>query len=192
MTKKAVYLLVVFLWVSVLRVSAFEGKRKGFILGVGAGIGTTSYSWKLTHKFTPIVQSESRTKLAIMYDFKIGYAPNNHWEIFIVDKEAYFGNARQINGILALAFTKTKREEAPTTYFTGGFGFPYGFNISSYNWRISSWSKRDYAFGLYGGYGYEFRPHISLEAALLYGHATNYGYRYRNFSIILTINALDY
>src|SRR4030065_1361743 len=82
--KKFLLVLVLFLFVT-STVWGFNGMRKGFILGGGLGLGMTSYQEELSgYKFDRV------NRFAIMTDFKIGYAPNQQWEIYYSDKSSWF------------------------------------------------------------------------------------------------------
>ncbi len=67
----------------VLSTTAFpwDGRRKGFILGFGAGAGITRFDQDIVVWDTDLgwidVKADRQTKAAIMTDFKIEYTPHS-------------------------------------------------------------------------------------------------------------------
>lgn len=53
---------------------SLDGKRKGFIIGIGIGPGLTSFSQSLKFGGSRVT-SDRLNKMSFMSDFKIGYAP---------------------------------------------------------------------------------------------------------------------
>ena len=173
------------------RASAFDGARKGFLLGLGLGFGTAKHSYASIYNFHPDLNyKESKTEKALMNEWKIGYAPGNQWEIYFTNEDAYFGYEYNTIGIEALCITKMSKPSSPSIFYTIGVGVPYWGDIHS--WRLGTDN-----FGILGGIGYEFHRHLDLVAEILYGHRDYYYagdviWQARNYSIRITINALAY
>lgn len=58
---------------------AFDGQRKGFLLGIGLGPGFTSFTQEVAVSifgFHESVKSDRENKAGVISDLKIGYAPN--------------------------------------------------------------------------------------------------------------------
>lgn len=180
--------------------SAFDGKRKGFILGGGIGPGFTSYTqelagWDPYFGYTKI-KSDQETKVALMTNFKIGYAPTDFWELYYTSKVSWFsfesisGDVIIANGISALGVTYYFKPEAPSPFTAGGIGF------STWNAPFESDSDTWIGLGLFAGAGYEFTKHFNIEVDLLWGKpgdselgidvSTN------ALSVKVTVNALAY
>jgi len=133
---------------------AFDGERKGFILGGGFGAGYLSNTISFNSS------SESDGRAAILTNLKIGYAPSNTLEIYYITKASWWGESNKtfILGLSAKAATVYIDNKTETGLFiSGGIGF---------GWFISSDFKRLFekfgpdvdsstGFGLFGGVGYE-------------------------------------
>jgi hypothetical protein len=147
------------------KASAFDGNRKGFIIGFGLGVGITSTSNSDEVNYPDGSQrtfKDTHTRLAIMNDRKFGYAPNDLWEMYLTNKSAFTGNVDNSDGVIGFAVTKFSTSQLPAKFYTFGLGVPYMGTIS---WNFDSDN-----FGLFGGFGYEFRKHLNMEFDLLYGH----------------------
>ncbi len=100
-----------------------------------------------------------------MTDFKIGYAPNEQWEIFYADKSSWFG----VDGVTALhslgsaAVNYYLKPQGPTFYLGGGLGFA---TIST---PFEDDNDVDIGFGLYVGGGYEFAKHFAVQLDFMFG-----------------------
>jgi hypothetical protein len=180
-----IFLVACCLWAP--KASAFNGHRKGFLLGIGLGVGTTTNSWNFSAG--DYTRKSTQTKTALMNEWKIGYGPGNMWEIYFTNEDAYYGY-EYTRGIDALCITRLSKPSSPSLFFTIGIGVPYWGNYIS-------WSISTHNFGLVGGIGYEFRRHLDLTAELLYGYKSYQDPQYykesqRNISIRVTINALAY
>jgi hypothetical protein len=196
---------------------AFDGQRKGFLLGFGVGSGRTSTDQKvrLTYaygeygkyaygKFWPDVAvskslrqptKTSENKLPLMTDFKIGFAPDNSWAIYYTSKVSWFritnvygDNVRVANGLGAAAVSYWFKPQAPSLFIAGGFGFS--------TWALpfeenppDTWTGS----GLFVGGGYEGSRHVSLESYLCWGDPKISGKAsIETFSFMLTFNVLGY
>jgi hypothetical protein len=170
---------------------AFDGHRKGFIIGFGLGIGTTSTSNSEEVNYPDGSQrtfKDTYNRLAIMNDRKFGYAPSDLWEIYLSNKSAFTGNVDNSDGIIGLGLTKISASQIPAKFYTFGMGIPYMGTIA--------WDFDSNNFGLFGGFGYEFRKHLNMEFDLLYGHRVRH-YRNKketdnNFSLRFLLNVLAY
>jgi hypothetical protein len=98
---------------------AFDGHRKGFVLGFGVGTGVTmftqemsvNYTWNdTTSRWEPMVRadkSDQQTKLTIATDFKIGYGLTDQLLVYYVMQVSWF----QHNDVFAFDSTETDRKE---------------------------------------------------------------------------------
>lgn len=147
---------------------AFDGKRKGFILGGGIGGGFASLSQELS--FGSLSEStDKETKGTVLTDFRIGGAFNEHWMLYY-DNQIWWGKAEFGSdslssseetfavGIGLVGVSYYLNAEAPSVYFVGTVG------VSSFG------PSDDYTaqtgFGISGGVGWEFSSHWSLEAVV--------------------------
>ncbi|MCE5249914.1 outer membrane beta-barrel protein [bacterium] len=193
MINRTTALLTVFLTVFLsTEALCWDGVRKGFVMGAGAGSGFVSYSqWLEGEKLS------SDEKLPITSDFKIGYAPNNNLMLYWMSKVSWFsldnvfGDTVTItNGIGAVGGSYYFAETAPSPYIMGGIG--YSTWATPFEEDTDTWM----GFGICAGAGYEFSRHISAEFSFSYGRpsTTEHGWEYetRSLSIGLVLNIMGY
>lgn len=190
-----IILILGFVCVSASSSYALDGKRKGFIIGIGAGAGLTSFKEKWG-----AFESDRESKMAIMTDFKLGYAPSNQFAIFWTSKVSWLrlkteGNAfvpsssfTVVNGMGGLGLAYYFQPEGPSPYLTGGLGF------SSWGTPFEEGTDTLYGSGLALGVGYEFSRHWSIEGGLVLGSPkdADFDYSIDTMAIRLTINVLGY
>lgn len=187
---------------------AFNGKRKGFIIGGGLGPGFTTFKETIKiHSFfgseTEIVESQRENKFGLSTNLKIGYAPSNLLEIYFTVKDSWFssevyflGESSTEDVIMASGFwgpgvTYYFKPEAPSYFITGGVG------VSTLSLPFESHSEIKFGGGLYAGAGYEFRNHFNVELDLGWGKPSSLelfgiGSSTNVLSVSLTVNALAY
>jgi len=180
---------------------AFDGQRKGFLLGIGLGPGFTSFAQEVAVSylgFHKSVKSDRETKVGLITDFKIGYAPDNIWAIYYTSKVSWFGMTNAFgkdvtvsNGLGAVAVSYWFKPQAPSPFIAGGLGYstwalPFEDNPPD------TWV----GVGLFAGGGYEFSKHVSIEGYLSWGKPKHeeFGIEASSnaLSFMLTINALAY
>jgi hypothetical protein len=180
---------------------AFDGQRKGFILGGGAGFGYTSFTQEVSidyNGYHESVESDREDNIAFMTDFKIGYAWDNYWAIYYTSKVSWFGmenslddNVTIANGLGAAAVTHWFKPQAPSWFVAGGVGYS--------TWALpfeddppDTWIGP----GLFMGGGYEFSRHWGVEGYLVWGkpQEEEWGIEVSSntFSFMLTVNVLGY
>lgn len=162
--------------------SAFDGKRKGFMLGFGIGGGLSSYTQKITQKFEigsyetyEISESFPRQNdFAFRTDFRIGFGLSENVQLYWMSKVNWFGrkstfthNETVASGVGGLGVTYLLKPVDPSPYLVGGFGF------SSWSLPFESGSDAWYGFGLTVGAGYQFANHLALEGSLIWGEPSS-------------------
>ena len=136
------------------QVAAFDGQRKGFILG--GGIGGSYLSYHEPYDF-------SLNKAAFATNFKIGYAPSNTFEVFYANNTQFFGfeSNTWVVGASCIAVTKYMKPEGKGFFLTGGFG-----------WAVFASVNRDAGsesgFGAFFGVGYDIAKHWNIQGDILY------------------------
>jgi len=168
-TRTLVSVLVVALLCSATAACAFDGQRQGFILGVGAGAGLTSYTQTLSYGGLSET-SDRENAFGVMTDFKIGYAPSDAMEIYWMSKVSWFGmenslgdNVTIANGVAGLGITYFLQPSAPSAFLTGGIGFSSW--AAPFEEDVDPW----YGLGVSAGAGYEFAPHWYIEGDVCWG-----------------------
>ena len=158
-------LITVVLILTVVECFAWDGQRQGFILGVGVGPGYTTYKQRLEYGGESQT-SDNENALSLNTPIRIGYAPNEKLMILFQANVAWFGmdnaagnHVTILSEIDALTISYFINEEPPyKTFLTGGIGF------SSWSAPLedSSDDSNISGFGLMGGIGYEFNPHLDF------------------------------
>ncbi|HBC47605.1 MAG TPA: hypothetical protein DEO84_07760 [candidate division Zixibacteria bacterium] len=175
---------------------AFDGQRKGFIIGGGLGMGLSSYAQSFeTNRHRYII--DRIDKGALISDFKVGYAPTKRIEIYYTSKFSWFRMTNAIgdnvivaDGISGLGVSRYFRSTIPAWFLSGGiamstWSLPFEGNSSA--WR---------GFGFYVGGGYEFTRHLDVEANLIWArpNLTENGVKATTYSLSwkFTLNVLAY
>lgn len=161
---------------------AFDGERKGFILGGGVGAGYLFH----TTSFNSFSATDGRTVL--ITNFKIGYAPSNTLEIYYISKISWWGESDMtfILGLSAIAATVYTDNTTETGWFVSG-----GLGLSTLDAPFENDFESVNGFGLFVGVGYEFTSHWNLEVDLFYSTITEGGTDF-NSGVLVTINVLAF
>jgi hypothetical protein len=151
---------------------AFDGNRRGFIIGGGLGPGVT-FAKQTVEQFGRSSSSNWETKPSVLADIKIGYAPSEKYQIYFFNVASMFGLDNALgghvtisNGVGGVGMTMYSKPIAPCSY--------YNFGVGVASWDAVSEDDGDawWGFGVMVGGGYEFARHWSLEGTLTYGHPT--------------------
>lgn len=156
--------------------------RKGFIIGGGIGLGGLSMTASAGGG------SVTESRLVFQTDFKIGYAPTNTLEIYYVNKVAWWGESdvTLIQGLSSIGFSNYLNAQTATGIFlTGGIGVSV---LAAPFEDVSSSS----GFGLFGGVGYEFTKHWSVQGDLLYSNIEDSGVTLNSLGIRIVLSGLSY
>jgi hypothetical protein len=178
--------------------SAFDGQRKGFILGMDIGPG-------LVHvRSNADSRTDKLTRGGVSLNATIGYASSNKFQIYFyhrmtmfkmgelgqayedwfeeIQNETWKGMGYLILTPFVLPFLPVKAshsaggigfssfvdETAPSFFFSGGFG--WSIIADPYLKDLLSTANDTMGgIGLVAGIGYEFKPHVSAELQFMYG-----------------------
>ena len=167
---------------------AFDGERKGFILGGGLGVGylSNTTSWDFSYD----TGSRTESRMVFQTYFKIGYAPSNTLEIFYRSRISWWSEHSLFwLGLGAVAFTLYFDNISETGWFvSGGIGHS---NMSELDILGTSPVSRS-GFGLFGGAGYEFSSHWTVEVDLQYSAVTDDRRDTDSFGVLVTVNVLAF
>jgi hypothetical protein len=177
--------------------AAFDGQRRGFILGGGLGFGMTSFTQTIEGGGISIT-SDRENEGAFMTDFRIGWGANEQTEIYYASKVSWFGitnvnddDVTIANGIGGIGFTHSLKYDVPTWFVTGGIGLAT-WSLPLEDNAPDAWN----GFGLFAGMGYEFSKHYCFEFDLIYGNPgdSDGGVKVSSSALSLkaSINALAY
>lgn len=181
---------------------AFDGKRKGFILGFGAGFSNISFKQKI-EGYGESINSDKENKIGFGTDFKIGYAPNNRVEIYYFSKVAWFSLVNALNenvtisdgvagaGLSYYLSPKLKEYEwTSSSFISGGLGWS-GWS-TPFEEDSESWSGT----GFFVGGGYEFSKHYRIEADLYINNPSidegDYTFTTNSTVFMITFSALAF
>ena len=167
---------------------AFDGERKGFILGGGLGVGylSNTTSWDFSYD----TDSRTDSKVVFQTNIKIGYAPSNILEIFYSGRISWWGQTHSLFllGLGAVAFTLYFDNISETGWFVSG-----GIGLSSLDeLELRTTSDSGSGFGLFGGAGYEFSRHWTVEVDLHYSAVTGSHNDTDSFGVLVTVNVLAF
>jgi hypothetical protein len=185
MKKPLIVYLIAILTVNIgANIFAFDGHRRGFVVGFGVGPGLTSLDYSIEH-YSTIPNSEVQTKLAAETDLRVGIGFTDQWLVYVGSNAALF-RLDQIRfkdelfgtpidkGIdidltivsygEVLGVSHYFRREAPSPYVTAGLGFSVW--TAPFESGFDPWV----GFGFSIGAGYEFTPHWSVEGSAVYGN----------------------
>lgn len=192
--------------VTATSVRAFNGQRKGFMLGFGIGPGYTNFSQEADGP-----ESESEGKAAIVTDFKIGGGFNEQFLLYYENRVSWFKmkvvdefwydpftdelrytetDVTIAHGIGLVGMSYYFKTEVPSFYVLGSIG------VSTWSAPFESDSDTWVGFGISGGAGYEFAKHWSVEGTLNWGNPTTdilgTDVTTKAFSVLFTISGLAY
>ncbi len=170
-------------------VSAFDGQRKGFIIGFGLGPGLISFTETGSQLFRLPIRDRV-TKFALVTDFRLGYAPDNLVQIYYVNKVAVSqpipGDDVVIaNGIAGIGLSYYFQKETPSAFLSGGLGL-------STRGVFTSGKIDEKGFGIFVGAGYEFLKHSFIEFNLSWERPESRFVQVNAFTLKAAISVLGY
>jgi len=160
------YLLVLAIMSAATSARAFDGKRRGFVLGGSAGLAITSFTQTLEigHQ-SATSDRESRAGLAT--EFRIGGGISDRFLVYYANRVAWFsldnalGNTVTIASSIGLVGVSYYLVGvSPSWYLHGLLG------LSSWDTPFESDSEAWTGIGAGAGIGYEFSPHWSIEGSI--------------------------
>jgi hypothetical protein len=168
--------------------SAFDGERKGLVIGVGVGPG--------------LISVEDDKNIGFMADVEIGYALNNQFQIQLVNKTAWYSaywvvdyswmyqwvkkaKYTTVQGLSGLGATYFFQPEAPSLYLIGGIGM-------AYTWAPGVDAESYTGIGLCFGGGYEFARYWRAESNVTWGKPTGGGTHFNVLTAKVTIGYIVY
>ncbi len=154
MNLKTCAVLCAALLVLASQLAAFDGQRKGFILGGGVGYGSLQWNAPFT----------DFNKGAVATNFVIGYAPSNSLEIYYTNNICFFSSEGSDNyiGLTGAGVTKYLKPEGKGLYFLGGIG------VSVLKTYSGDYQGTDSGFGALAGIGYDVAKHFRIQAEVMY------------------------
>jgi hypothetical protein len=146
---------------------AFEepsARRKGFIIGVGAGAGIhQTPAFRVLDRFGRVVSSGGgENKLVIATNFNVGYAPSDQFLLYYSNKAAFTTDDRvDVVGVTGFGMTYMLRRTSPSPFVSGSIG------VGAAGTFIGS-SNAESGAGFSIGGGYEFARHLSVNGDAMF------------------------
>lgn len=166
---------------------AFDGQRKGFVLGGGLGFGYASVS------ADDLAGSEDLTNAGVALNFLIGYAwDEQNMIVFLRDgvvyseKTIYGGSITLVQGFGGVGYFHYFGLPGKSFYVTGGLGFQDWTPLES------GYEANDFGFGILAGAGYEFTPHVQIHGSFSYGKSSDIISDYTHFQFMLGVAAVAF
>jgi len=159
------YILICSLFLSSC-VFSWDGKRQGFVLGLGLGLGSLEYKGIISSQ----IPVDERTREVTTFNFlpKIGYAFTDRFALLLFQNSFFFEtkNSQQKKelftaGSQLIGFNYYFSESAPSFYL--GLGFGEGSFYQGEDEDTASTIKGDASFF---SLGYECQKHFSVELAV--------------------------
>jgi hypothetical protein len=173
-------------------ISAFDGQRRGFNIGVGVGSGVVSYrpTWGKD-------VWDRQSKLAVLTDLRIGGAPSNHFQLYWMIRLAWFSADHPYWDVSfdrstttchwsGLGISYYLKPQAPSPYLIGEAGMSAW--EAHYRGETVGWT----GLGLIMGVGYEFAAHLSAECSLAYATPHSQEYTLKALGVRLTLGYYAY
>jgi len=140
--------------------SAWDGKRQGFIFGGGLGIGPAIITGSGADD---LVDWDVEVRVPVVTSFYIGGALNDQLMMYYNEKTNWYklGGHIWTASNSTFAITYFFEEEAPSFEVSGGIGLA---TVSA----IDVDSETNYGIGLHFTAGFEFYPHCMVEGGVQY------------------------
>lgn len=150
--------------------SAFDGQRKGFVLGGGLGAGLVGFEQEVSGGGLS-VSTDRQEEGALATGFVIGSGLNETTLLTYSARVSWFSivnvfedDVMVTHALGTVALTQYTRPLAPSFYYTVGVGFST-WDLPFEEDAGDPWI----GLGLRGGVGYEFRSHFAVEVSLGWG-----------------------
>lgn len=168
---------------------AWDGKRQGFLLGLGAGAGSLEYTDVQSVHLNDENRSDELSTIAFMP--KVGYAPSDRFALlyyrhpFLFDAKNAQGTSQELTACVELLGLHYYFDSGPSLYVGAGWGNSYFFEGLE-NTAESALKGSGSALSI----GYEFSEHYSLELTSITGTLDDQGGSFKGYA--LTLNVLGY
>ena len=177
--------------------SAFNGLRKGFVLGGGLGLAP-SVTLKTNAAFfkgaTATHKDQTETKIGAASNFCIGYGwDERNLLVFEGNASAFassdwVGDMTVAQGYFGPVWYHYVKPTAPGWFTTAGIGF-YSMSFDIKNGRED---ENDSGFGLLGGIGYEFARHWQVSLVINGGRTSNAGFDFKHLNVETLVSTIAF
>ncbi len=172
---------------------AFDGQRKGFILGGGLGVGP----------FADVSidnSDEDDSHAGVAFNLLVGYAwDEQNMIVYLLDAIHYsedtdfwLGYDAATQGFGGIGYFHYFGPTGKSAYICGGLGLQY-WEPSGWDWGIfDSRPDPEAGFGILIGGGYEFTRHLQVYSSLSFGRTSEGDDDYNHTQFLITISAVAF
>ena len=185
----------------------YRGRRKGFIFGLGVGVGSTSFTKPLAeyywrHVYESEWSTERQTRSALVTELKIGHGFSDQFLLYYTSriswlplqhfyKDTMIANGAAGMGLMYFPFRKRG------LYLVGNIGLS---TLVTWQPPLTLENARQTGVAVTGGIGYEFLSHWSIDFTVNSGNAkmtrvddpSEIAFTDEIMTFAVTLNALAY
>lgn len=179
-SKRVILVLTVLL--TPFSVNAFDGQRKGIVIGVGTGYSPVVH-WSME------APSVSESVTGFLYEIVVGYAWDNR-NLMVYEavptffQSDYWDGHYGVQGVWDVKWYHYYGRRGSSVFTTLGAGRALlGVHDSGVTAR---------GLGFYFGSGYEFAPHLQAGVFLAMGSGSDDGYNFKHQSVSIVMTGLVY
>ena len=183
-----------------------RGRRKGFICGIGAGVGYTNFTAPLAAYWGDAYEGSwpdpRQTKSAFATELKIGHGLSDSFLLYYTSRISWlplshlYRDTMVANGSAGAGIMYFPRRSVDF-YFVGSLGLAA---LTTWHPPFKLEKARRTGLVVSGGIGYEFSPHLTVDFTMNFGHAnmihfddvTEIKFANEIVTYLMTLNALAY
>ncbi len=172
-----------------LSANAFDGNRKGFVIGCGLGLG-------------PVAKTDGVNNPGFALNFLFGYAwDEQNMIVYLEDviaytEKSYDGkNLLVLQGFQGIGYFHYFGPQGKSFFINGGLGIQGWTAIDLDDESSSFWSSNnesdEIGLGFLIGGGYEFAGHVQFYSSFSFGKSSDdyYNYNHRQLQISISVVA---
>ena len=188
------------------RTKSLLGRRKGFICGLGAGVGYTNFTVPLAAYWGDAYEGSwpdpRQTKSAFATELKIGHGLSDSFLLYYTSRISWlplsnlYRDAMVANGSAGVGIMYFPLRSVDF-YFVGSLGLAV---LTTWHPPFKLEKARQTGLTVSGGIGYEFSPHLIVDFTVSFGHANRIHFdditeiKFANeiLTFLVTFNAIAY
>ncbi|MCY3742811.1 MAG: hypothetical protein OXH00_17485 [Candidatus Poribacteria bacterium] len=156
----------------------YRGRRKGFIFGLGVGVGSTSFTKPLAeyywrHAYESEWSTERQTRSALVTELKIGHGLSDQFLLYYTSRiswlplQHFYKDTMVANGAAGMGFMYFPFRRIGL-YLVGNIGLA---TLVTWQPPLTLENARQTGVSVSGGIGYEFLSHWSIDFTVNSGNA---------------------
>ncbi len=159
------------------RTKSLRGRRKGFICGIGAGVGYTNFTAPLAAYWGDAYEGSwpdpRQTKSAFGTELKIGHGFSDSFLLYYTSRISWlplshlYRDTMVANGSAGAGIMYFPLRSVDF-YFLGSLGLAV---LTTWQPPFKLEKARQTGLAASGGIGYEFSPHLTVDFTVSFGHA---------------------